>query len=133
MRFEGVLSAWNHDTGYGAISPAGGGDEVFVALAAFPTDGEGARLDEPLSFEIVTARDGRKEAVNLRRLQRTRPSAALRQASGTGAARVRQSQRKRRLGLLAGGAVLALLLVAGGMRWLKPAAHAAEVPALSRR
>jgi len=133
MRFEGVLSAWNHDTGYGAISPAGGGEEVFVALAAFPTDGEGARLDEPLSFEIVTGRDGRKQAVNLRRLQRTKANAALRQAAGVGAARVRQSQKKRRLGLMAGGAALAMLLVAGGMHWFKPAARAAEVPAFSRR
>ncbi len=133
MRFEGVLSAWNHDTGYGAIRPAGGGDEVFVALAAFPTDGEGARLDEPLSFEIVTGRDGRKQAVNLRRLQRTKASAALREAAGVGAARVRQTQKKRRLGLMAGGAALAMLLVAGGMHWFKPAARAAEVPALSRR
>ena len=68
MRFEGVLSAWNHDAGYGAIRPSGGGEEVFVGLAAFPTDGEGPRLDEPLSFEIVTGRDGRKQAVNLKRL-----------------------------------------------------------------
>ena len=46
MRFEGVLCAWNHEAGYGAIRPAQGGDEVFVSLAAFPMDGEGPRLDE---------------------------------------------------------------------------------------
>ena len=37
MRFQGVLSAWNHEAGYGAITPTGGGDDVFVGLAAFPT------------------------------------------------------------------------------------------------
>jgi cold shock CspA family protein len=116
MRFEGVLSAWNHDAGYGTIRPLGGGEEVFVALPAFPTDGEGPQLDEPLSFEIVTGRDGRKQAVNLRRLPRQQPNSALREASGVGSLRVRQAKRKRRLGLAA-GAVVAVLVVAGGAHW----------------
>lgn len=133
MRFEGVLSAWNHDAGYGAIRPAGGGDEVFVALAAFPTDGEGARLDEALSFEIVTARDGRKQAVNLRRIKRSTVNPAMREAIGVGAVRVRQAQKKRRLGLMAGGAVVTIMLVAGGFHWWMPHAKAIEVPAASRR
>jgi cold shock CspA family protein len=131
MRFEGVLSAWNQDAGYGAIRPKGGGDEVFVALAAFPTDGEGPRLDEPLSFEIVTRRDGRKQAVNLKRLPRDHRAAALREATGIGTARVRQAQRKRRLALLA-GAVVTVMLVVGGVRWWQPAGKA-EVPAGIRR
>ncbi|MBV8037791.1 cold-shock protein [Roseateles sp.] len=118
MRFEGVLSAWNHDAGYGAIRPSGGGEEVFVGLTAFPTDGEGPRLDERLSFEIVTGRDGRKQAVHLRRLSRTHFGPALREAAGGARIRARQAQRKRRLGLMAGGAVVAvMLLVLGGVRW----------------
>ncbi|RTL38604.1 MAG: hypothetical protein EKK53_18925 [Burkholderiales bacterium] len=133
MRFEGVLSAWNHDAGYGAIRPVGGGDEVFVGLAAFPTDGEGARLDETLSFEIVTGRDGRKQAVNLRRIKRAAVNPAMREAVGVGSVRVRQAQRKRRLGLIAGGAVVTVMLVAGGLHWWMPQAKATEVPAASRR
>jgi cold shock CspA family protein len=132
MRFEGVLSAWNPEAGYGAIRPVGGGEEVFVSLAAFPTDGEGPQPDEALSFEIVTGRDGRKQAVNLRRLPRARTPAALREAVGAGSARVRQSQRKRRLGLMAGGAVLMAMLVAGGLHWWPPQAKAADTPALRR-
>jgi len=133
MRFEGVLSAWNQDAGYGTIRPVGGGDELFVALTAFPTDGDGPRPDELLSFEVVTGRDGRKQAVNLRRLSRGQASSALRQAVGEGSARVRQAQRKRRLGLLAGGAVVMLMLVLGGMHWWQPGDRGGEVPALSRR
>lgn len=133
MRFQGVLSAWNPEAGHGRIRPTGGGAEVFVGLAAFPTDGEGPRLDEPLSFEVVTSGDGRKQAVNLKRLPAARAIPALREATGIGRARVRQSQRKRRLGLAAGGAALALLLVVGGMRWWPPGGKTAEVPVAMRR
>lgn len=132
MRFEGVLSAWNQDAGYGAIRPRGGGEEVFVGLAAFPTDGEGPRLDEPLSFEIVTGREGRKQAVNLKRLKAAPFSPALREATGVGRARVQRAQRKRRLGLAAGGAVLALVLVVGGLKLWPPGAKPGEVSTARR-
>ncbi|MFG6468555.1 cold-shock protein [Roseateles sp. BYS87W] len=120
MRFEGVLTAWDPGAGYGAIQPAGGGEKVVVGLAAFPTDGEGPRPDEWLSFEIVTGRDGRKHAVNLKRVVRNRPTAALREAVGAGSAhvRARKAQRRRRSMLLAGGVVATLMLVSwGALRW----------------
>lgn len=132
MRFEGVLSAWNPDAGYGTIRPSGGGEEVFVGLAAFPTDGEGPQLDEPLSFEIVTGRDGRKQAVQLKRLA-SHVSPALREATGAARLRARQAQRKRRLGLVAGGVIVALTLVIGGLRWWQPGGRSTEVPAGVRR
>ena len=130
MRFEGKLSAWNHDAGYGSIRPAGGGEEVFVTLAAFPTDGEGPRLDEPLSFEIVTGRDGRKQAVQLKRLRAGGKASALREATGAGHQHLRRAQRKRRLTLWA-GAVVAVLLVVGGVR-LWPGSQG-ETPSALRR
>jgi len=137
MRFKGVLSTWAQDTGYGTIRPSGGGEEVFVGLAAFPTDGDGPRLDEPLSFEIVTGRDGRKQAVNIRRVRRADFNPALRvSGGGAGAARVRarQSQRKRRLGLAAGGAVIVVVtLLVGGVRWWQPAGKSAEVSLGAKR
>jgi uncharacterized membrane protein YebE (DUF533 family) len=81
----------------------------------------------------VTGRDGRKQAVQLRRLSRGHVSpAALREASGGARFRARQAQRKRRLGLVAGGAVVTVLLVLGGMRWWHPAAGQ-DVPPVMRR
>ena len=132
MRFEGVLSSWDHTAGYGTIRPTGGGEEVVVGLAAFPTDGEGPRLDEALSFEIVTARDGHKHAANLKRLPASHRSAALREATGVGRARVRQAQKKRRLGVAA-GVVVTLMLVVGGLQWLQPWNRGGDVPAAMRR
>lgn len=131
MRFDGVLSAWNHEAGYGSIRPAGGGEALFVALGAFPTDGLGPRMDEPLSFEIVTGRDGRKQAVNLRRLPSGARATALREATGVGHARMQRAQRKRRLGLAA-GAVFTVMLVMGGVHWW-PHGSPADVPPAMRR
>jgi cold shock CspA family protein len=118
MRFEGTLSAWNHDAGYGSIRPIGGGEEVFVGLSAFPTDGEGPTLDEPLSFEIVTGRDGRKQAVNLKRMHPAHPNPALRELSGATRLRQRQAQKKHRLTMAAGVAV-AVVLALGSAHWLQ--------------
>ena len=116
--------------GYGSIRPLGGGEEVFVGLAAFPTDGEGPRLDEPLSFEIAIGRDGRKQAVNLKRLSSVRVSPAMREAIGVGQQRVRHAQRKRRLAWVAGAVVVAVLVAGGAYLW-QPKAGA--VPAQTRR
>lgn len=132
MRFEGVLSAWNQDAGYGAIRPVNGGEEVFVGLAAFPTDGEGPLPDEPLTFEIVTGRDGRKQAMNLQRLRSANLSPALREATGGGRGRARKAQRKRRLSLAA-GAVVTVVLVLGGVHLWEPQAKSGDVPAVARR
>lgn len=132
MRFEGILSAWNPDAGYGTIRALNGGGDLFVSLGAFPMDGEGLQLDEPFSFEVVSGRDGRKRAVNLKRLARPAPPAVLREATGAARARARQMQRKRRLALAA-GAVVMVMLVAGGMRWWQPADKAEAVPAALRR
>jgi cold shock CspA family protein len=132
MRFEGILSAWNPDAGYGTIRPSGGGEEVFVGLAAFPTDGEGPRMDEPLTFEIVTSRDGRKQAVNLKRRSQPHLSPALRASAGGTRVRVRQAQKKRRLALMVTGAVVTVMLVAGGVHWWQPGERAGEAPALRR-
>lgn len=127
MRFQGVLSAWNPHAGHGRIQPAGGGEEVFVALAAFPTDGDGPRLDESLSFEIVTGRDGRKQAVNLRRVSAPRVSPALREAAGVGRLRLRQSQKRRRMGLAAGAVVALVLLIGGAGLWQPGGAGGTQV------
>jgi len=134
MRFEGVLSAWDHSAGYGAIRPSGGGEEVFVSLAAFPTDGEGPRPDELLSFEIVTGRDGRKQAVNLRRLSHRQISPALREASVAGGARARarQLRRRRRLAAVAGSVLVVLALVGWGVQTWAARHKGVEVSAAQR-
>lgn len=65
MRFDGTLTKWNDDRGFGFITPIPGGHEVFAHISAFP---RGARpsIGEAVSFEVEMDRQGKKRAVNIR-------------------------------------------------------------------
>lgn len=65
MRFEGTLSKWNDDRGFGFIMPTQGGQEIFVHISKFPKDGIRPKLGEALTFEIETDANGKKRAKNL--------------------------------------------------------------------
>ncbi|MES2363548.1 MAG: cold shock domain-containing protein [Pseudomonadota bacterium] len=67
MRFDGKLSKWNDERGFGFVTPAQGGQDVFVHISSFPRDGQRPQLQEALSFEIELDKKGQKRAVSLRR------------------------------------------------------------------
>lgn len=67
MRFEGTLTKWNDQRGFGFITPIPAGQEVFVHISAFGHDGHRPQLQEALSFEIAMSKDGKKQAVAVRR------------------------------------------------------------------
>jgi cold shock CspA family protein len=138
MRFEGVLSAWDPEAGRGAIRPKGGGQEVPVRLAAFPMDGDEPHMDEVLSFEIVSSRDGTKQAARVQRLVQTdreTMAGALRDVAPV-ARRSRTLQRKqRRTQWMVAGACVMLVAV-GVVFWAVKPVHGqtlAEVQASVRR
>jgi len=62
MRFEGTLSRWDDDRGFGFITPAQGGQEVFVHIKAFPRGSGRPALQQRLTFELDSGPDGRKRA-----------------------------------------------------------------------
>lgn len=75
MRFDGTLTQWNDDRGFGFVTPAQGGQDVFVHISSFPRDGRRPQLQERLSFELELNKDGKKRAVSVRRPEVSRPGA----------------------------------------------------------
>jgi cold shock CspA family protein len=65
MRIDGTLTKWNDDRGFGFITPAQGGAQVFAHISAFPRDGQRPRLGERVTFEIGTGKDGKQQAMNI--------------------------------------------------------------------
>lgn len=104
MRFDGKLSKWNDERGFGFIRPDRG-DDVFVHVSAFPRDGCAPRVGEPLSFEIGLDRHGRKRAAQVRR-------PASRRASTS---RVPHADSSRPGGRTAGRVIGIALLIAVGV------------------
>lgn len=56
MRYQGKITAWKDDQGYGFITPNIGGDKVFVHISAFVS-----RRQRPALEQIVTYQLGRDE------------------------------------------------------------------------
>lgn len=67
MRTHGTLTRWNDDRGFGFITPAQGGSELFVHISAFPRDGVRPAVGELVSFEKESAPDGRLRAIRVMR------------------------------------------------------------------
>lgn len=62
MRALGTLTKWDADRGFGFVRLRDSGVDVFVHITAFPRSGRQPQIGDALSFEIVTAADGRKQA-----------------------------------------------------------------------
>ena len=69
MRFEGSLTVWHIDRGYGSVTPDQGGQELFIHVSAFTAEGPQPVVGEHISFEIVTGRNNQKQAVRVLRLK----------------------------------------------------------------
>ena len=65
MKFQGKISNWNDDKGFGFVEPNGGGERAFVHIKAFnprtrrPTDGD------VIIYELVQDKDKRYRAENI--------------------------------------------------------------------
>jgi cold shock CspA family protein len=66
-RFNGKLTKWNADRGFGFVVADHGEQELFVHVSAFPRDGRLPAIGEPLSFEMELDKEGRKRAERVRR------------------------------------------------------------------
>lgn len=78
MRFEGSLTVWHVERGYGTVLPEQGGQELFIHISAFPQEGPQPAVGERISFEIVSGRNNQKQASKVQRLKATTVKAGVR-------------------------------------------------------
>jgi uncharacterized membrane protein YsdA (DUF1294 family)/cold shock CspA family protein len=72
MRFEGTLTSWNDERGFGRIESTQGGEPVFVHVSAWPKGSGRPQLTQAVSFEVELGPKG-KRARNVQLIQSRRP------------------------------------------------------------
>ena len=65
MRTNGKISSWNDEKGFGFITPAAGGKQVFVHINAFSNRHQNPEVNQLISYALSTDRQGRPCAVNV--------------------------------------------------------------------
>jgi uncharacterized membrane protein YsdA (DUF1294 family)/cold shock CspA family protein len=75
MRFEGVLSQWNDERGFGFIEPTQSGQEIFVHIKAFRQLAGQPQAGQAVSFEVETGPQGKKRAKNVEPVRTSYPAA----------------------------------------------------------
>lgn len=65
MRYQGQISEWNDERGFGFVRPRDSAGRVFVHISAFPRGSRRPSLDEPVSYELGQDARGRPRATNV--------------------------------------------------------------------
>ena len=64
---KGTVKWFNTEKGYGFIQPADGGKDIFVHITAVQAAGlQSLKDNQPIEYELVDGRDGRKSAGQLK-------------------------------------------------------------------
>ena len=74
MRFDGKITMWNADRGFGFITPAQGGQEIFVHIKAFRARGFRPVVGQFVTFEVELSPEGKKRAKVVEPLRSARPA-----------------------------------------------------------
>ena len=80
IRFEGILSSWNDDRGFGTIESTQGGEPIFVHVSAWPRASGRPQVKQAVSFAVESGPKG-KRAKNVQ-IAKTRRVARQAQRSG---------------------------------------------------
>jgi uncharacterized membrane protein YsdA (DUF1294 family)/cold shock CspA family protein len=80
MRFEGTLTSWNDERGFGRIESSQGGEPVFFHVSAWPRGSGRPQLNQRVTFEVELGSKG-KRARNVQ-LSQVRRSARQTERAG---------------------------------------------------
>lgn len=62
MRYQGRITTWKDDKGFGFITPNGGGDQIFVHVSSFSNRRRRPEGDELVTYELNVDGKGRTQA-----------------------------------------------------------------------
>ncbi len=65
MRYQGKITNWKDDQGFGFITPNGGGKQVFVHIKSFSNRQRRPAGNEIVTYELKTDTKGRAQAENV--------------------------------------------------------------------
>jgi uncharacterized membrane protein YsdA (DUF1294 family)/cold shock CspA family protein len=64
MRYQGKITTWKDDQGFGFITPRGGGPQVFVHIKSFSRQARRPECGEIVTYELATNDKGQARAEN---------------------------------------------------------------------
>lgn len=65
MRYQGKITEWRDDQGFGFITPNGGGPRIFVHIKSFSNRRQGPVGNELVTYELTHDAKGRPQANNI--------------------------------------------------------------------
>ena len=75
MRFQGKISDWNDDKGFGFVEPNGGGDRAFVHIKAFESRSRRPANGDIIIYELARDEKNRFNAINIKFTRETKKQA----------------------------------------------------------
>ena len=66
MRYQGKLTGWKDDQGFGFVTPNGGGERAFVHIKAFSGRSRRPVEGDLITYEVTTEKSNRLRAGNIR-------------------------------------------------------------------
>ena len=66
MRYQGKITNWKNDHGFGFVTPNGGGEKAFVHIKAFSTRSRRPIEGDLITYELATDEKRRFQAENIR-------------------------------------------------------------------
>ena len=64
MRYQGRITSWKDDQGFGFITPRGGGPQIFVHIKSFSRQARRPECGEIVTYELATNDKGQARAEN---------------------------------------------------------------------